>query len=87
LNWPLLAVCTAFTGSERPKVFILGTSNAIPSSLVSIPIRSKVLHSSAPTRNSNAGHEFNDGPRGNGVIGRELCEEERMQILDYLKTR
>jgi hypothetical protein len=36
--------------------------------------------------NSNAGHEFNDGPKGNGVIGRKLSEEERMQIIEYLKT-
>ena len=26
--------------------------------------------------NSNAGHEFNDGPKGKGVIGRKLSEDE-----------
>jgi hypothetical protein len=26
--------------------------------------------------NSNAGQEFNDGPKGNGVIGPKLSEEE-----------
>jgi hypothetical protein len=36
--------------------------------------------------NSNTGHEFNDGPKGNGVIGRKLSEEERMEIIEYLKT-
>ena len=29
--------------------------------------------------NSNLGHEFNRGPKGNGVIGRKLSENWRMQ--------
>jgi hypothetical protein len=29
--------------------------------------------------NSNLGHEFNGGPKGNGVIGRKLSENWRMQ--------
>jgi hypothetical protein len=36
--------------------------------------------------NSNAGHEFNDGSKRNGIIGRKLSEDERMQIIEYLKT-
>jgi hypothetical protein len=35
--------------------------------------------------NSNAGHEFRKGA-GKGVIGRELTEEERWAIIEYLKT-
>jgi len=35
--------------------------------------------------NSNAGHEFRNTP-GNGVIGRELSDEERWAIIEYLKT-
>jgi hypothetical protein len=35
--------------------------------------------------NSNAGHEFNDGA-GKGVIGRKLTENERWQIIEYLKV-
>ncbi len=40
------------------------------------------------TGNSNAGHEFKgDGSTyGNGVIGRGLSEEERWQLVEYLKT-
>jgi len=34
--------------------------------------------------NSNAGHEFNDGAIGNGVIGRKLTVQERMQIIETL---
>jgi hypothetical protein len=35
--------------------------------------------------NSNAGHEFSNN-KGKGVIGRELTEEERWAIIEYLKT-
>jgi cytochrome c5 len=35
--------------------------------------------------NSNAGHEFRNTP-GKGVIGRELTDEERWAIIEYLKT-
>ena len=36
--------------------------------------------------NSNAGHEFRDGPRQNGVIGPALSEDERWDLIEYLKT-
>ncbi|WP_437892929.1 di-heme-cytochrome C peroxidase [Sorangium sp. So ce124] len=36
--------------------------------------------------NSNAGHEYRDGPRGNGVIGPTLTEQERWDLVEYLKT-
>ena len=36
--------------------------------------------------NSNAGHSFEDGPLGNGVIGPLLTEEERWAIVEYLKS-
>jgi mono/diheme cytochrome c family protein len=37
------------------------------------------------TGNSNAGHEFRNAP-GKGRIGRELTDEERWAIIEYLKT-
>ncbi|WP_437729785.1 di-heme-cytochrome C peroxidase [Sorangium sp. So ce1335] len=36
--------------------------------------------------NSNAGHEYRDGPRGKGVIGPALTEEERWELVEYMKT-
>src|SRR5450631_2495084 len=36
--------------------------------------------------NSNAGHSFEDGPRGNGVIGPLLSDEQRWEIVEYLKS-
>lgn len=36
--------------------------------------------------NSNAGHSFQDGPRGNGIIGPLLTEEQRWALVEYLKS-
>ncbi|WP_437961773.1 di-heme-cytochrome C peroxidase [Sorangium sp. So ce119] len=36
--------------------------------------------------NSNAGHEYRDGPRGKGVIGPALTDAERWELIEYLKT-
>ncbi len=74
--------------SERPKVFYLGNKQYDPVKLGlnTDPLKGATeFHTDLPG-NSNAGHEFNDGPKGNGVIGRKLSEEERMQIIEYLKT-
>lgn len=36
--------------------------------------------------NSNAGHSFQDGPRGNGVIGPLLTDRQRWALVEYLKS-
>jgi hypothetical protein len=36
--------------------------------------------------NRNTGHEFNDGPRENGIIGRKLKPDERRALVEFLKT-
>lgn len=36
--------------------------------------------------NANTGHEFRDGPKGDGVIGRALSVDERYALIEYLKT-
>lgn len=36
--------------------------------------------------NHNSGHEFRAGPRGHGVIGRQLQPEERWALIEYLKV-
>jgi hypothetical protein len=35
---------------------------------------------------SNAGHSFEDAPRGNGVIGPLLTDDERWALVEYLKS-
>jgi uncharacterized protein (DUF2235 family) len=74
--------------SERPKVFYLGNKQYDPLKLgLNLdPLKGASKFRTDLPGNSNAGHEFNDGPKGNGVIGRKLSEEERMQIIEYLKT-
>jgi uncharacterized protein (DUF2235 family) len=74
--------------SERPTVFYLGNKQYDP---VKLGLNTDPLKGATEFRtdlpgNSNAGHEFSDGPKGSGVIGRKLSEEERMQIIEYLKT-
>jgi hypothetical protein len=36
--------------------------------------------------NSNRGHSFQDGPRGNGVVGPLLRDEQRWALVEYLKS-
>jgi len=36
--------------------------------------------------NSNSGHSFQEGPRGNGVIGPLLTEDQRWALVEYLKS-
>jgi hypothetical protein len=36
--------------------------------------------------NSNAGHSFQDGPRGDGVIGPLLTDDQRWALVEYLKS-
>jgi len=44
------------------------------------------LLDTAITGNSNRGHEFRAGCRGNGVIGRALAPHERWALVEYLKV-
>ncbi|HMD38062.1 MAG TPA: di-heme-cytochrome C peroxidase [Candidatus Acidoferrum sp.] len=74
--------------SERPTIFYLGNKQFDP---VNLGLNTDALKGASEFRtdlpgNSNAGHEFNDGPKGKGVIGRKLSKEERMQIIEFLKT-
>jgi hypothetical protein len=36
--------------------------------------------------NSNAGHSFQNGPRGNGIVGPMLKDDERWALVEYLKS-
>jgi hypothetical protein len=36
--------------------------------------------------NSNRGHEFDDGPLGDGIIGPRLTVEQRYELIEYLKS-
>ena len=36
--------------------------------------------------NSNAGHSFENGPRGDGIVGPLLTEQQRWDLVEYLKA-
>jgi len=36
--------------------------------------------------NSNQGHSFENGPRGNGKVGPLLTDAQRWEIVEYLKS-
>ncbi|MCY1338322.1 hypothetical protein D9M68_205250 [compost metagenome] len=44
------------------------------------------LFDTSTTGNSNQGHEFRDGCRSQGVIGRGLQPHERLALIEYLKV-
>ncbi len=46
----------------------------------------KYLFDTSLPGNSNAGHSFEDAPRGNGVIGPLFTEAQRWALVEYLKS-
>jgi len=46
----------------------------------------KFLFDTTEVGNSNAGHSFENGPLGNGVIGPLLTDQERWALIEYLKS-
>jgi hypothetical protein len=74
--------------AERPKKFYLGNREYDP---VNVGYRSDKFPGGFEfdTRirgNSNSGHEFNNTPNKEGVIGRLLSPDERRALIEYLKT-
>ncbi|MDF5829444.1 hypothetical protein P4233_22730 [Pseudomonas aeruginosa] len=73
--------------AERSPQFYVGTFELIRNSLDSAPRNSRrLLLDTRLTGNRNSGHEFHDGCRQNGVIGRALSPEERWALVEYLKV-
>jgi cytochrome c553 len=72
---------------ERTKKFYLGREFDPVKVGVDISGNSgRFLFDTAQVGNSNAGHSFEEGPRGNGVIGPLLTDEERWALVEYLKS-
>jgi hypothetical protein len=46
----------------------------------------KFLLDTSLVGNSNLGHSFEEGPLGNGVIGRLLTEDERWALIEFIKS-
>lgn len=72
---------------ERTKKFYLGHDfDPVKVGLDTTATSGTFLMDTTLLGNSNAGHSFEEGPRGNGVIGPPLKEDERWAIVEYLKS-
>jgi mono/diheme cytochrome c family protein len=74
---------------ERDDVFYVGHSEFDPRHVGFVSEKKNSTDFKFDTSlpgNSNAGHEFRDGKIQNGVIGPALSEEERFDLIEYLKT-
>jgi mono/diheme cytochrome c family protein len=73
---------------ERPARFYLGRRDYDP---VNLGYQSQELaggfeFDTTIPGNRNIGHEFDDAPKGGGIIGRRLSPDERHALVEYLKT-
>jgi mono/diheme cytochrome c family protein len=73
---------------ERASEFWLGTKRFDPVKVgyETSEIKGGYLYDIRREGNSNKGHEFRDAPRGKGVIGPALSPDERMALIEYLKS-
>jgi RoxA-like, cytochrome c-like len=74
--------------SERPDKFWTGTKEFDPVKVGhdTSELKGGYLYDVTKPGNSNRGHEFKDGPRGNGVVGPALSPDDRYAIIEYLKS-
>jgi hypothetical protein len=73
---------------ERPKEFCLGSRQFDPKNVgyETTCVEGAFKLDTTIPGNLNTGHEFKDGRRGNGVIGRSLRPEERWALIEFLKS-
>jgi len=74
--------------SERPAKFWTGTKQFLPGDVGfdTAEIDGAYEYDTSAPGNSNRGHEFNDGKRGNGNIGPLLPPADRHALVEYLKS-
>lgn len=73
--------------NERDKIFYVGSKefNPVNLGLSTAEEPGTTRFDTSLQGNRNTGHEFRDGPRGNGVIGRALSRDERYALIEFLK--
>jgi len=72
---------------ERSKKFYIGREfDPVKVGLDTSGKSGNFLYDTSLPGNSNAGHSFENGPRGNGVIGPLFTDEQRWAIVEYLKS-
>jgi hypothetical protein len=73
--------------AERTKKFYLGGDfDPVKVGLDTSATSGTFLLDTTLLGNSNRGHSFQDGPRGNGTIGPLLRDEQRWALVEYLKS-
>jgi hypothetical protein len=73
--------------AERTKKFFLGGDfDPVRVGLDTKATSGTFLMDTTLPGNSNAGHSFENSPRGNGVVGSLLSEDDRLAIIEYLKS-
>ena len=73
--------------AERTKKFYLGGDfDPVKVGLDTSATSGTFLVDTSFLGNSNTGHSFQDGPRGNGIIGPLLSDEQRWALVEYLKS-
>jgi hypothetical protein len=72
---------------ERTKKFYVGADfDPVKVGVDTSGNSGKFLLDTSLEGNSNAGHSFENGPLGNGVIGPLLTDDERWELVEYLKS-
>lgn len=73
--------------SQRPSTFLIGSEfDPVKVGVDTTGESGSWLFDTSLIGNSNAGHSFQTGALGNGVIGRLLTEEERWALIEYVKS-
>jgi len=74
--------------NERPDTFWTGSKEFDPVKLGhdTSEIKGGYLYDVRKPGNNNQGHEFKDGPMGNGVVGPALSPDDRFALIEYLKS-
>ena len=73
--------------AERTKKFYLGGDfDPVHVGLDATAMSGTFLMDTTLLGNSNAGHSFQDGPRGEGIIGPLLTDDQRWALVEYLKS-
>jgi len=72
---------------ERTKKFYVGREfDPVKVGLDTSGKSGKFLLDTTQPGNSNQGHSFENGPRGNGIIGPLFTEDQRWALVEYLKS-
>lgn len=73
--------------NERPKKFCIGREfDPVKVGLEATCSPGTFVMDTTLQGNSNAGHSFENAPRGNGVIGPLLNDDQRWALIEYLKS-